>query len=262
MTPELIAAAKQGDEAAVSALLACGADANAVDHGGETALMHAAHHGHTGCISSLVAGGAVVDQANGAQANGDPWPTALMVGAVQGHIEACRQLLELGADVKLKAKSGGLKGMPAWKLAHKMGKPGVVALLKAWASGTRDAAELDRIVAVALASAPAPAPAPVPAPAPAETKYTPATPSTPPVVQEPEPEPELALFHPPAPALAGPKYTLSELQAGCPAGVSGANKEDALNDAEFKDHIKMSRDAFRALPGWKREKTKKALKIF
>ena len=227
LTPELIAAAKQGDEAAVSALLACGADANAVDHGGETALMHAAHHGHTGCISSLVAGGAVVDQANGAQANGDPWPTALMVGAVQGHIEACRQLLELGADVKLKAKSGGLKGMPAWKLAHKMGKPGVVALLKAWASGTRDAAELDRIVAAALASAPAPAPAPVPAPAPAETKYT-----------------------------------LPELQAGCPAGVSGANKEDALNDAEFKDHIKMSRDAFRALPGWKREKTKKALKIF
>jgi hypothetical protein len=77
-----------------------------------------------------------------------------------------------------------------------------------------------------------------------------------PVVQEPEPEPEPALFHPP------PKYTLPELQAGCPAGVSSANKEDALNDAEFKDHIKMSRDAFRALPGWKREKTKKALKIF
>ena len=67
----------------------------------------------------------------------------------------------------------------------------------------------------------------------------------------------------PAPAPApSAKYTLAELQADCPADVSGTNKEDSLNDAEFAACIKMSRDDFRALPKWMRDRIKKDLKLF
>ena len=49
---ELIAAVECGNEAAVSTLLAGGADANTISRDGDRALMLAARDGYTGCINT------------------------------------------------------------------------------------------------------------------------------------------------------------------------------------------------------------------
>jgi hypothetical protein len=70
-----------------------------------------------------------------------------------------------------------------------------------------------------------------------------------------EPEPAAA-------AASDAKFSLAELQAGCPDGVVAAHKELSLNDADFEATLKLSRDDFAALPGWKRDKAKKDAGIF
>lgn len=58
------------------------------------------------------------------------------------------------------------------------------------------------------------------------------------------------------------KYSLAELQNGCPAGVEPHSKEMWLSDADFASCIKMSRDEFSKLAGWKQANAKKAANIF
>ena len=145
---ELIAAVECGDEAAVSTLLAGGADANTISGNGDRALMLAARDGYTGCINALTNGGAAVDQARQ-----DDGITALMLSAMLSQRGACRQLLELGADQTLKATDGGWAGMTAQELAQAQGQVGTAALLVAWVGGTREVAELDRVAAAAEAAA-------------------------------------------------------------------------------------------------------------
>ena len=58
---ELIKATKQGDTAAVKALLTRGADVNAKNKKGETALMGAAWYGHTTIVEALLKAGADTD---------------------------------------------------------------------------------------------------------------------------------------------------------------------------------------------------------
>ncbi|MFQ5927816.1 MAG: ankyrin repeat domain-containing protein [Terriglobia bacterium] len=53
INPDLIEAAKKGDAAAVEALLAAGADVNAKDKDGMTALMLAEKEGHTTVVRLL-----------------------------------------------------------------------------------------------------------------------------------------------------------------------------------------------------------------
>lgn len=48
----------------------------------------------------------------------------------------------------------------------------------------------------------------------------------------------------------------------CPVGVDPLHREEALSDDEFLELFNMGREAFEAQPAWKKEKQKKALKLF
>jgi|MDSY01.1.fsa_nt_gb hypothetical protein len=47
-----------------------------------------------------------------------------------------------------------------------------------------------------------------------------------------------------------------------PPGVDPTKKEQYLSDAEFQEKLGMARDAFAALPAWKKTKAKKDSKLF
>jgi ankyrin repeat protein len=84
-------AAWKGDTEKVQALLAQGADVNAKDKGGFTALMDAAWEGHTDTVQALLAQKADVNAKN---KNGD---TALMLANEKGHKDIVRILKQAGA---------------------------------------------------------------------------------------------------------------------------------------------------------------------
>lgn len=96
----LIDAAKKGDTADVKTLLNKGADANAKDKGGWTALMEASQNGHTEIVNALLNKGADVN----AKFN-NSW-TALMFASEKGHTEIVKALIAKGADVNAKLNDG------------------------------------------------------------------------------------------------------------------------------------------------------------
>ena len=95
-----------GDKAAVSELIAKGADVNARNSYGWTALSHAARAGNAELVKLLLAHGADV---NSRDQTG--W-TPLMRAAMKGHVEAVRVLLEHGAEVNVQEKG------EAWTALH------------------------------------------------------------------------------------------------------------------------------------------------
>jgi uncharacterized protein len=94
-------ASNNGNRAVIDRLLAAGADPNSVSREGQTPLMSASLAGRLGAVQSLLAHGAKVDTA-------EEWrgQTALMLAAGEGHIEVVGALIEAGANVTAKAKSG------------------------------------------------------------------------------------------------------------------------------------------------------------
>ncbi len=97
---ELLDAAKEGKENEVGRLLKAGADKDAADHFGRTALMKAARNGHTGVAKLLV--GEKVD----VNAKDDNNVTALMNATIGGHMEIAELLVGKGANVNAKNTSG------------------------------------------------------------------------------------------------------------------------------------------------------------
>lgn len=85
---------------------------------------------------------------------------------------------------------------------------------------------------------PAPAPTPTPAPAPKPTATATAT------------------------ASKKGHFTYEQLRDGLPDGVDPTLKEDFLDDAAFVQVFAMDRAAFRALPKWKRDESKKKRGLF
>ena len=88
---QLWAAVEEGDEAAVLALVAAGADVDAADMSGEPPLYIAASLGHDAVVRVLLAAGAVVDKADA------EWDTPLLIAAEEGHQAVVRALLVAGA---------------------------------------------------------------------------------------------------------------------------------------------------------------------
>ena len=91
LSSDLHSAAKRGDITAVNALLAKGAEVNAKDKDGRTALMYAAGNGHTETVETLLAKGAEVN------AEDKGGRTALMYATWKGHTKIVRLLKQAGA---------------------------------------------------------------------------------------------------------------------------------------------------------------------
>jgi ankyrin repeat protein len=162
--PPLVAAARDGDVAAVRSLLSQRADANAAGRDGSTALLWATHHSNLDMARALLAAGARVDAANRfgvtpllqASRSGDaplidlllkagasvslPHPdgeTALIAASRAGRLDAVKLLLEAGAAVNA---ADTLQDQTALMWAAAEGHADIVsALLRAGADPNRGA---------------------------------------------------------------------------------------------------------------------------
>ena len=112
-SPALHRAVKAGDLAGLTRMLASGADVNARDNRGRTALMHAVDKGYVLLVEPLLAAQADpnVRAPDGA--------TALFIAAVHGHSEIIALLMKAGADPTIKGpKLKGLKGRTPTEVAQ------------------------------------------------------------------------------------------------------------------------------------------------
>ena len=112
-SPALHRAVKAGDLAGLTRMLASGADVNARDNRGRTALMHAVDKGYVLLVEPLLAAQADpnVRAPDGA--------TALFIAAVHGHSEIITMLMKAGADPTIKGpKLKGLKGRTPTEVAQ------------------------------------------------------------------------------------------------------------------------------------------------
>ena len=93
-------------------MLRDGADVDARDRHGQTALMLAAHHGHRELAQALVEAGAGLDGT--AKYN----LTALMLAIVAGHADVARVLIAAGANLDVRGSGApGFAGKTAYDLA-------------------------------------------------------------------------------------------------------------------------------------------------
>ena len=97
---DLIAAAKAGDVAEVQLLIDAGADVNAQNSLGWTALMWSAANGHANVTQALTNAGADVNT------QCDLGGTALIYAAAYGHSNIVRMLLQNDADPTIADKFG------------------------------------------------------------------------------------------------------------------------------------------------------------
>jgi ankyrin repeat protein len=95
-------AAEKGHTKIVQLLLEKGADVNAKNKYGETALMYAAENGHTETVQLLLEKGARYDPFYKTKYGF----TYLMVFAIGGLTNYCQELLNKGADVNAKTNDG------------------------------------------------------------------------------------------------------------------------------------------------------------
>ena len=116
---ELINASYNGHTETVTRLLEKGADMNAIDKYGRTALIMAIQNGHTEIVTRLLEKGANVNAKNSYGV------TALHIASREGHTDIVAMLLEKGADVN--AKSDG--GYTALISASESGHTETVAML-------------------------------------------------------------------------------------------------------------------------------------
>ena len=100
LEPDLTAAVRAGDVARVHTLLAAGADVNAPQGDGATALHWAAHRNDAETAALLIAAGADVDAANALGA------TPLWLAATNGSAPIVARLLEAGADPDVTLRMG------------------------------------------------------------------------------------------------------------------------------------------------------------
>jgi ankyrin repeat protein len=88
---DLLDAARKGDTATVQSLLGSGANVNATDEHGGTALMYAAVNGHTATVQALVDAGADVDKVH------NFGKSAKMLAEEKGHTAVVDLLVQAGA---------------------------------------------------------------------------------------------------------------------------------------------------------------------
>lgn len=113
LTKELFAAIYANSPERVEAIIKKGADVNATDECGRTALARAAEKGHTEIVKLLLDHGAHANTASGGIGC-----TALMLAAGKGHTEVVELLLNKGADVDAINNCGRTALMEASREGH------------------------------------------------------------------------------------------------------------------------------------------------
>lgn len=133
-------AVQAGDAGAVKAALLAGAETNARDAQGWTALMHAANQGHALLIEPLLSAGAQPD------ARAPDGATALFIAALHGYSDIVAALLRAGADAAIPGPKGRTPLDMARSLNHSriLALTEVAAFEEAQARRERDAAERRR----------------------------------------------------------------------------------------------------------------------
>jgi ankyrin repeat protein len=112
MTREWEQAARQGDASGLRVQIASGANVDALDRFGQSALMLAARGGHLEAVQTLISAGASLD------ITAKFGLSALMLAVVNGHASVARALATAGADLRLRGSGApGFAGKTAADLA-------------------------------------------------------------------------------------------------------------------------------------------------
>lgn len=112
MNNRLIAAAGSGQTDTVRALIREGADVNAKDASGRTAVLAAVHGRHADTVRALIDLGADVNKQD--QRRDNP----LLHAGAEGLLDMVRLLLEAGADTRRTNRFGGTALIPAAERGH------------------------------------------------------------------------------------------------------------------------------------------------
>ena len=125
MTAQWQRAVRRGDASELRTLLDAGADVDARDKYGQTALMIAAQRGHADVVRALLAAGAALDHTAKYEL------TAVMRAVINGHVEIVRLLVEAGADLAIRGSGApGFAGRTAFDLADAQGRADLTAILR------------------------------------------------------------------------------------------------------------------------------------
>ncbi|RAR41451.1 hypothetical protein DP091_24030 [Paenibacillus sp. MDMC362] len=112
MNRELIEYAEQGNTEQVRQLLQSGADINATDERGRTAVMVATYHNHVGTVEALIQAGADINIRDHQRNN------VFLYAGAEGMMEILRLAIEADADVTLTNRYGGTALIPASDRGH------------------------------------------------------------------------------------------------------------------------------------------------
>lgn len=112
MNRELIEYAEQGNTEQVRQLLQSGADINATDEQGRTAVMAATYHNHVGTVEALIQAGADINIRDHQRNN------VFLYAGAEGMMEILRLAIEADADVTLTNRFGGTALIPASDRGH------------------------------------------------------------------------------------------------------------------------------------------------
>jgi hypothetical protein len=125
VTPQWENAVHRGGVRELTELLALGADVDAKDRHGHTALMIAARDGRQDVVGLLVKHGAALDH------TAKYGLSAVMIAVVRGHAAVVRTLAEAGASLSLRGTGApGFAGKTAVDLASGIGDPALIEALR------------------------------------------------------------------------------------------------------------------------------------
>lgn len=116
-------ATSSGDLHRTCALLEQGADIDALDEHGQTALMNAAHRGDAELVQILIQKGAKLNHTAKYRL------TALMLAVINNHAKVVKLLVDAGADKELKGSKGHFERTPL-QYAEENGKSELATILR------------------------------------------------------------------------------------------------------------------------------------